>query len=566
MVKKLILGVLLSLFSVQISAQALKISAQVDKQEVSMGEKIVYTVSISGEHAGDVKSLQIPDFSGKFNQAGVFDSFVENVDNGQKNVEIKKVFILFPIKPGVMNLEPSSISYKGKMYQSSPMKIKVTQGTSQGSSKSTASSHTSGSNLFMQSSVNKKEVYVGEEVSYNLALFTRLQLYGAPTFDTPSFQGFWSEDLKKRDKPVREIVDGQAIFAIDIIKKSLFPLNPGTLTVSPARMTFVLNPFEGKRTIQSQAVSVRVLPLPQAGKPAGFMGAVGEFSLKALPMTQKSVMQNTPITLKIILEGHGNLKNIQELSWPEKSEFRIYKSKIEDHITLTDGVRGSRTFEYVIIPKVSGALKIPAFSFSYFSPQSRAYRVCEVPELAITALPSATPMSVQAIPEKQGPTLLRQDISYLKPVEKSRQSWIWVLWLGLALNLGFMSVSLIKWIKDVFFKLSPQALQRKKAVKLALGKLNKLQPESAKVMSELESLCLAFLADKTGTSFKGLTQEEMRDLFQGRSIPHAMIEQMLTLLNKISYAIYAPSQTSVSDKQTLISETKTVIQELGSCL
>lgn len=539
-------------------AQSLQVSAQVDRQEVSVGEQLVYQVSISGENIQQVPNPKLPDLSGKFNVVSTSESTSMSWINGKISGSVAKIYVLVPLKAGVITLEPASVSFKGQTYQSNAIQIKVGKGNGRAQ---VVAAPGQNANIFLQSSLNKKEVYVGEEVVYSLILFTRLQLYGAPSWDVPGFQGFWSEGLQKHEKPYRQEMQGYPIFAIDILKKSLFPLNPGLITIGAAKMGFRTHPFEGQHEIQSQALTLKVLPLPQAGKPPHFMGAVGEFSLRAAPLAQTSVVQNTPLTLKIVLTGRGNLKNIQDLTWPEKSEFRIYKSKTQDQISQTDGVSGTRTFDYVMIPKVSGKVTVPAFSLSYFSPQTRSYKTISIPENTLTCLPSSSQAAMPAT-EKQGPARLRQDISYLKSPIRLHAHPGWGVWGMGALILAVSLLNIGRSVRDTMAQINPKAFRKKHARQLALTQLQALQSDQQGGISELELIFLAFLADRLGQSVKGLTREELAAVLTFKGISSHIIDLTLALLDDTAQAIYAPVGANVADKLQLIARAKALIQDL----
>lgn len=559
MVRRGILTLIFFLFTGSAYAQSLQVSAQVDRQEVSVGEQLVYQVSISGENIQQVPNPKLPDLSGKFNVVSTSESTSMSWINGKISGSVAKIYVLVPLKTGVITLEPASVSFKGQTYQSNAIQIKVGKGNGRAQVVAVPGQN---ANIFLQSSLNKKEVYVGEEVVYSLILFTRLQLYGAPSWDVPGFQGFWSEGLQKHEKPYRQEMQGQPIFAIDILKKSLFPLNPGSITIGAAKMGFRTHPFEGQHEIQSQALTLKVLPLPQVGKPAYFMGAVGEFSLRAAPLSQTSVVQNTPLTVKITLTGRGNLKNIQDLTWPEKSEFRIYKSKTQDQINQTDGVSGTRTFEYVMIPKVSGKVTVPAFSLSYFSPQTRSYKTISIPENTLTCLPSSPSQAMVSTTEKLGSSQLKQDISYLKSPIRVQAHPGWGLWGMGAIILTASLLNIVRGVRDTLVQINPKAFRKKHARQLVLTQLQALQSDQQGGISELELIFLAFLADRLGQSVKGLTREELAAVLTFKEISPHIIDLTLALLDDTAQAIYAPVGASVADKPQLIARAKALIQDI----
>src|SRR5690606_20254226 len=61
------------------------------------------------------------------------------------------------------------------------------------------------------------------------------------------------------------------------------------------------------------------------------------------------------------------------IKFPE--DFEVYDPKITEKIKATDnGISGSKTFEYLIIPRFGGSFEIPAFNFSFFDSQNNKYK------------------------------------------------------------------------------------------------------------------------------------------------------------------------------------------------
>ena len=68
-----------------------------------------------------------------------------------------------------------------------------------------------------------------------------------------------------------------------------------------------------QREVNSQPLKLTVLPLPEQGKPEGFYGLVGRYTIEA-SATPTQVSVGDPITLIIKIGGSRYLKPVQ---WPE---------------------------------------------------------------------------------------------------------------------------------------------------------------------------------------------------------------------------------------------------------
>ena len=128
-----------------------------------------------------------------------------------------------------------------------------------------------------------------------------------------------------------------------------------------------------KKTLTTPAINIDVTALP-SGKPAGFSGGVGEFSISS-SINSTDVKTNDAITIKIVISGTGNMKLIAnpEVEFPEG--FEVYDPKVDSQVRLTaNGLTGNKIIEYLAIPRHAGDYKIPAVSFSYFDIKSKSYK------------------------------------------------------------------------------------------------------------------------------------------------------------------------------------------------
>src|SRR5262249_45197928 len=139
----------------------------------------------------------------------------------------------------------------------------------------------------------KERLYVGEQVLYTLKFYRRINT-AAAELKKPTWEGFSAESLGEQKD--YEGILGERRFQVTEINFALFPLLPGTLEITPAQVVYEAiesdpqDPFSrfgffggGRRlrgTVTSQGFKVKILPLPQAGRPKDFTGLVGSYSLK----------------------------------------------------------------------------------------------------------------------------------------------------------------------------------------------------------------------------------------------------------------------------------------------
>jgi len=178
---------------------------------------------------------------------------------------------------------------------------------------------------------------------------------------------------------------GPATWALNLVTRTDFFGNPMTTTpVNPSSDTVVFH----------------VLPIPTNNVPAGFNGAVGEFSLAQFEAGPTTVAAGDPITLKIRLAGKGAFDSLSlpadEAGW---RDFKTYppSKKFESSDPLQ--IEGSKYFEQVVSPENVGVKEIPALAFSYFDPESGSFHTLTHPAIALHVLPTAaTPQPTVAAP------------------------------------------------------------------------------------------------------------------------------------------------------------------------
>ncbi|MDZ7797165.1 MAG: BatD family protein [Candidatus Marinimicrobia bacterium] len=92
------------------------------------------------------------------------------------------------------------------------------------------------------------------------------------------------------------------------------------------------------------------------------------------------VQENQAIRLRVDLIGNGNMEHFT-FPKPEFPEgFEIFEPKVKNAYELNkDNYKGSRIWEYVLIPSKPGTFSFEDVRFTYFSPQRKDYRTLRVP-------------------------------------------------------------------------------------------------------------------------------------------------------------------------------------------
>lgn len=141
-------------------------------------------------------------------------------------------------------------------------------------------------------------------------------------------------------------------------------------------------------TLDTKPLPITVKPLPEASKPVGFNGAVGNFSVEA-SLDHKSVAADDEATLHLVVKGKGNLPVVAApvVNWP--AEFHAFDPTAKEDVNKTVApMAGSKSFDYVFTPSAPGHYTIPQIDFPYFDPASQTYKTAETQPMDIQVTPA----------------------------------------------------------------------------------------------------------------------------------------------------------------------------------
>jgi len=570
------------------SSQEINFSASVDRTEVSLNGQIVLTIQVSG-NVQNIPQPQLPALK-NFNvyASGRTQNF--SFVNGQTSYTATFNYILIPISIGQLTIEPAEITLEGKTYKTNPINIAVSQGanippTTQPKVKvqtapKTPAKATSGADLYLEASVDKKKAYVNEQITLSLRFYQAVNTIRNPDYTPPTLTGFWVEDLP----PQKQFYDtrNQRRFAVTELKIALFPTSPGKKNIGPATLKCLVenyktlsnrDPFDifdpallsqlsqpEEKILKSNLLEVEILPLPESNKPSNFSGAVGRFNLKA-GLDKKQTETNQPLTLKVTLSGVGNIKSVNEPALPQLADFRIYNSGTSEKISKDNyRVQGSKTFEEILIPRNAGKFKLPAIEFSYFDLATRSYKTAKSEPLEITVLPGAGLASnlPGSVNEFGGGV---KDINYLKTKTPKlsrggtvlyKKPWFIALQFLPLLALGFTwryRNHLEKLQTDVSYVRNKRAA---KAAKKRLEAASRLLAENMgkEFYAEIAKAITGYLGDRLNLPPASLSKEDIRQELALKKFDEQQINQVIEILDSCDFARFAPPSYEKAEMET----------------
>lgn len=563
---------------------------------VAVGQKfeIKFTTNSS-----NVSSFKGPALEGFSVLSGPNQSRSVQIINGSMTSEVSLSYVLVAQKEGTFTIPPAKIIADGETLLSNEVTITVTKGSSNNSSSgggNTNSGSTQSSSgtdyskhLFLSTAASKRTVYIGEHLTSTYKLYNRVRFTGSSVEKMPSLNGFWSQDVKSPFEQVQwttEYANGLNYEVAELKKTVLFAQRSGELTLDPLEMTFDVqlqsrNFFDNffgrtqteKVTIKSSPVKIKVLPLPDKGKPEDFNGAVGNFNFSA-EIDKNKVKANEAINLKVRITGTGNLKLIEEpvISFP--ADFEVYDPKINEDIKVTtSGVSGYREYEYLIIPRRPGDFTIDPLTFSYFDPSKKKYISHQSGrfEIKVDKNPNANAAGVvSSIADKEDIKVLNEDIRYIIPTFTLQsagsnliESWWFYLLLLVPAALFLISFMLRNTIREHLT--NADLISYKKASQLANKHLKTAKKEleagnKTEFYNSLITAIYGYVADKLKIKNSSLTKDNLRDTLASKNISENNIQQFLQIIDTCEMARYAP--VAGSNEQELLSKTEQTIKSI----
>jgi len=313
--------------------------------------------------------------------AGRSSSFT--MSQGRVSQQTTYTFTVLARQPGQHTLGPAEAMVDGQRVLSEALTMTVLPASTRGSGAGGAGAAPAKADQrwFAHAELSNPSPFEGESVSYVLSVGTAVSVRG--TRWTKPAWGKLSPapgvDAAQSDR--LEVIEGRR-FEVTTLIMPLFALESGQTRIEPSIMEFTVPQrsrsfFDlgaGKQYQHpSDAVDVTVRPLPQEGRPAGFSGAVGRFSLTA-SIDRNRLAAGETVTLVVRLAGSGGLRGAEiDLQLP--NTVRRYSEQPEQISKLIGrGLRTELTLREALVPLEPGTITIPPVSFSFFDPHDEQYR------------------------------------------------------------------------------------------------------------------------------------------------------------------------------------------------
>ncbi|MHA7829747.1 MAG: BatD family protein [Flagellimonas sp.] len=392
----------------QDDAEEITFTMNLSKEELGLNERL--RVDFTMNKDGD--NFKPPQFNGFNVVMGPSQSISSSWINGKRSFSKTYSYVLKPTARGSFTINQATIEIDGQTYKTTPKKVEVTAAVDKPNSEKTVDD-VADENLHLVAEVSKGNPYLNEAVTvvYKLYVSPNISVTNYRPLDNPTYNNFWSQDIPVTKHTAQNgTYQGKPYRYVVLKRVVLYPQKAGRLDIEPLSLEiFVDVPtnrrdfFGGRiytstsKTVSAGSRTINVKPLPEAGKPANFSGAVGEFDFS---VTTSKTQLNASESLQAVVEvsGKGNLKLFQ-LPEPElPSSLEVYDPEYEEGIkTYSSGMEGKVSNNYTIVPSFRGKYPIPSISFSYFNPKTEKYVTLNSEEINIEVIEGPTSGAASAV-------------------------------------------------------------------------------------------------------------------------------------------------------------------------
>lgn len=551
------------LLACQAMMAQVQFEAKVSKTKLGVNERLTVTFSMNAD--GD--NFTPPAFEGFRVFSGPFQSVNQMWTNGRMTFNKSYSYVLTPMQKGTLTIRQASIEIGGQLYKTTPIKVTITNAVEL--PKDPYAPQTFGyDDLQLVAEVSKGNPYLNEPITvvYKLYFGYYAEVRGWHEVEKPKYNDFWSQNIDVKELKVEETTyNGERTRMVVLRKTVLYPQKSGKLTIEPLSLDFDLvlptnrrdfwgnvQVKETSKRVTTGLRTINVKPLPEAGKPVDFSGAVGDFTFTATP-SRTAVKNGETLDLVVKVSGKGNLK-LFDLPKPiVPSALEMYDPVRSENVTTPlSGMTGSISDKYTIIPQYKGNYPIKPMSFSYFDLSTGRYKTITSPEIMVKVLDGPTvggSSSPSAASIKQD-VATSQQFQFVKlktkltPLHRTdffgSPSFFMMIGLPFALIPFFLLFMKRKEAndRDVAGRKSRASNQ---LARRYLGQAKKQLGNKEAFYVALEKAMHNFLKAKLQIETSEMSKDKIREILLSRNADPETVTGFLNLTESCDFARYAPS-------------------------
>jgi len=342
------------------------LTASVDRTNITINDTLLLTITLDRQGADDI------DFSALTLQFDILQrqqSSQASLVNGRITSRTQWTLAIAPKEMGELIIP--SLSANGAFSDAITIQVNDTNHPNNSNNSSAQSNNTS--EVFLTASVNKRSVYVQEQVLLSLRLYYRISLSG---FTPEEFSINNSTVELTAENNIKETVNGVTYNVLERIY-ALHPQASGSITI-PAqrwRLEKPSNRFGIVRSpyihVDSQAQTIDVNTIPSNSTAEHWLPATSVTLNQQWLQSTISAKVGEPLSYRLTINAdglsHSQLPSIA-LDHVDSNAFTIYSDKAQtDNQIGNDGISGKRVLNYAVIPKTAGSYTLPSINLKWWN-------------------------------------------------------------------------------------------------------------------------------------------------------------------------------------------------------
>ena len=600
---------LITILSVLITTQTIIAAIQIKATApniVEVNEQFRLSYTINTQDVEDFNLPELNEFEVDMGPSRSSQSSVQII-NGKmtKNSSITYTYILRANQEGDFTIPAATAIIDGEEHLSNSVQIKVLKATSSQQSQSggqaprmrtqSAGAQITANDLFIKTSVSKKQVYEQEAVLLTYKVYSLVNL-SQLSGGIPELEGFHVQeiDLPQQKSFTMEEYNGKNYGVVVWRQYVLFPQKSGKLKIPKVDFDALvvqhnrnIDPFEAffnggssivevNKKITAPELTLDIQPLPETTQQ--FSGAVGQFRIKS-DVSTTDLKANEALTLKIIVSGTGNMKLMKTPTVNFPTDFETYDAKISDKTKITkDGAVGEKLFEYIAVPRHPGIYSIPPVEFCYFDTKEKTYKTLKTESFSVNIEKSNLPVANTStnFTQKEDVKLLASDIRYIHlgdvvMIESGQLfgSVKYVLCFIIPL-LTFCSL-LIIYRKRAKANANISRQRNKKANKVAVKRMKRAstllnEKQKSEFYDEVLKALWGYIADKLNIPTAELNKDIVKENLTEAGNSNDDIVSLLETINECEFARFSSGNTTLENMRNVYNSATTAINKIENSI
>jgi hypothetical protein len=503
-------------------------------------------------------------------------------------------FTLRADTPGEFQLAAPVAVVEGERYEGTPVRVEVTgaapldpgplqslpddEPPAAPSSVGASADEVFDARAFIRASVDRDAVFVGEQVTYEIELYVRVN--GSPRFTKEaSTDGFWVHDLLDPNRPSperQELVRGVPFRVYTIKRVAAFPMRPGKLQIGAPTLeiasTSAFGLVRGEKLVrQGKPIAIAVKPLPN-GTPQSAL--VGQFTLNAT-IDRRTLKVGEAATLTVVVEGQGHVRDL-DLGIPRAQGLRVLAPETDTSVSIRGGkVVGRREARFLIIAEEPGTRRIPGFAVHAFDPSTKETIRLASPGIALQVtddagvLPSFPEDDLAAHQDTGagessalGSLRGRSELRRASPALAERP--LFIALLAVPPVLVALALATRAWARRRRDEHGKRERERRHQHLLLEARRHRRIDDAPGLYAALASAIHAALEDLLGQSTRGLTHRELEAALGTRGAPKDLITRAIEELEGLDFARFAAEGTSSEEMDRSMSRSAAILDRIDA--